>query len=286
MAQVTFTDLVKANQPSGTLWRGFAAPQQFGPLGSTQMGHSGNPAFGFYDDFLVWSPTTLVGPYAMLQTTTAWSKIADTAANKGILSAVMNSSAGDENILKWGSTLSAPFQLGDNDLVFECSVSVTDITASKWSFFAGLAAPASIVTDQLLVDTTGIPYDANYVGFLKTYADAGLVDGSYKAAGETRQDGATKTKLDSLHTFVAVGTTYVKLGFRYRAHPKTVEWFVDGVRAGTNAAPARLTATEIDASTFPDEAADFMAPYVGIKDIAGDQACTLNVDWWACAQYL
>ena len=255
------------------------------PTGSSFQTPSGNPAFGFFDDFLTFQPTTLQGPYALLATSTAWTLIADTAASKGIASAVMNSSAGDENILKWGGTSTAPFQLGGKDLVFECRVALTDITASKNSFFCGLAAPASIVTDQLLVDTTGIPFDANYVGFLKTYADAGLVDGSYKAAGATRQDGATKTKLDTLHTFVASGTTYVKLGFRYRSNPRTVEWFVDGVLGGTSAAPARLTASEVAASTFPGEDADFMAPFIGIKDIAGDQACTLNIDWWACAQY-
>ena len=287
MAQITFTELAKANSPSGTLWRGFAAPEQFGPWGSTQFSQSGNPAFGFYDDFLAYSKTTLVGPYAILETSTAWSKIADTAANKGILSAVMNSSAEDENILKWGSALSAPFQFGGNDLVFECSVALSDITASKNSFFCGLASAASITTDQLLVDTTGIPYATqDYVGFLKTYADAGLVDGSYLESGSTRQDGATKTKLDSLHTFEASATTYVKLGFRYRAHPKKVEWFVDGTLAGTASAPAMITAAEIDASTFPNAATSFFAPYVGIKDTAGDQACTLNVDWWACAQLL
>lgn len=271
---------------SPRVWRGFGAPTNLNPTGSSFQTPSGNPAFGFFDDFLTFQPTTLQGPYALLATTTAWTLIADTAASKGIASAVMNSSAGDENILKWGGTSTAPFQLGTKDLAFECRVAITDITASKNSFFCGLASAASITTDLLLVDTTGIPYASqNYVGFLKTYADAGLVDGSYLASGATRQDGATKTKLDSLHTFEASGTTYVKLGFRYRAHPRSVEWYVDGVMPGGQTAPAKLTATEVAASTFPNEDADFMAPFIGIKDVAGDQACTLNIDWWACAQY-
>ncbi len=270
---------------SPLLWRGFGAPTNLNPTGSSFQTPSGNPAFGFFDDFLTFQPTTLQGPYALLATTTAWTLIADTAASKGIASAVMNSNAGDENILKWGGTSTAPFQLGTKDLVFECRVAVTDITASKWSLFAGLAAPASIVTDQLLVDTTGIPYAANHVGFLKTYADAGLVDGAYKAGASAQQSGATKTKLDSLHTFAASGTTYVKLGFRYRAHPRSVEWYVNGVMPGGVMAPAKLTSSEVAASTFPGADADFMAPFIGIKDIAGDQACTLNIDWWACAQY-
>ena len=52
---------------------------------------------------------------------------------------------------------------------------------------------------------------------------------------------------------------------------------------GGNIAPARLTASEIDAATFPDDA--FLAPIIGIKDQAGDTALNVQIDWWACAQY-
>jgi hypothetical protein len=44
-----------------------------------------------------------------------------------------------------------------------------------------------------------------------------------------------------------------------------------------------LTASELDAATFPDDA--FLAPIIGIKDIAGNAALTINMDWVACAQY-
>ena len=75
-----------------------------------------------------------------------------------------------------------------------------------------------------------------------------------------------------------------RLGFRYRAHPKTVEWYVNNALPGGNITPARLTTSEVDAATFPDDV--FMAPIIGIKDEAGDAALNLKMDWWGAAQYL
>ena len=95
------------------------------------------------------------------------------------------------------------------------------------------------------------------------------------------KENAVKTKLDSLHT--AVADTYVKLGFRYRAYPKTVEYYVNGVMPGGTIAPARLTQSEVGAATFPTSSVP-MAPVIGIKDIAGNAALTLKLDWWGAAQ--
>lgn len=268
---------------SPKVWRGFAPPTAFTPNGSVATGASGNQAFGFFDDFLSFNETTLVGPYAILKGTgcTA-SKVADTAAAKGILSLALDGNAdNDECVLKWGSTSSAPFYLSGNDLAFECCLSVSAITASKWDIAVGLGQADMITTDLLFTDSD-ILADKNFVGFVKLYAEAGVFDGAYKADGQTYQDGATKTKLNALATFTASVTTYVKLGLRYRAHPKTIEWYVNGTMPGGQTAPAKLTATEIDAATFPDDA--FLAPIIGLKDGAGDTALNVQVDWWACAQ--
>ncbi|MCP3884493.1 MAG: hypothetical protein GY700_03265, partial [Propionibacteriaceae bacterium] len=137
-------------------------------------------------------------------------------------------------------------------------------------------------TNQLIADG-GALADQNFLGFVTLDAEGGDWDGAYKADGKTYQDGATKTKLNALATFTASATTYKKLGFRYRANPKTVEWYVDGALAG-GATTARLTGTECDADTFPDDV--FMAPIIG--NLAGDaspSAHVTNIDWWACAQY-
>lgn len=268
---------------SPKLWRGFAEPNTMNPSGSSYNGPSGNPAFGFFDDFHTFNATTLVGPYANLLTAGCLAALgADTATEKGVLSlSVDGNAANDEAVLKWGGTLSAPFKLADKDLAFECRLAVSAITAAKWSVAVGLGQADMITTDTLFVDTTGALADKNFLGFNKLLAEAGVFDGAYKANGQTYQNGATKTKLDALHT--AVAATYVKLGFRYRANPKTVDFYVNGAVPGGNIRPARLTATEIAAATFPSTS--FLAPFIGIKDIAGNAALTVSVDWWACAQY-
>lgn len=268
---------------SPRVWRGFAAPTAFGPYGGVAVGGSGNPAFGFFDDFLAFDETTLVGPYANLVTAAGTlAKVADTSAAKGLLSfTLVGDTAEDETILKWGSTLSAPFLLADNDLAFECCLSMSAITAAKWNIGVGLGQADMITTDLFFTDAD-ILADKNFCGFIKLAGEAGVFDGAYKADGQTYQDGATKTKLNALSTFTASVTTYVKLGMRYRAHPKTLEWYVDGAALST-IAPAKLTATEIDAATFPDDVQ--LAPIIGIKDSAGDTALNVQVDWVACAQY-
>lgn len=268
---------------SPKLWRGFGAPTNMGPSGSSYQTPSGNTVFGFFDDFHTFNATSLVGNYANLLGTGCTAALAaDTATEKGVLALSLDgNAANDEAVLKWGGTLSAPFKLADNDLVFECRLAVSAITAAKFSWAVGLGQADMITTDLLFVDTTAALADKNFLGFVKLAAEGAAVDGSYKADGQTYQNGATKTKLDSLATMVA--NTYVKLGFRYRAHPKTLEWYVNGSMPGGATSPARLTATEIDAATFPDDV--FLAPIIGVKDVAGDTALSIKLDWWACAQY-
>lgn len=281
---ITYDELNIGYLPSGRLWRGFAPPTSFGPLGTTNISQSGNPCFGFYDNFHSFQASTLEGPYRILEGTGCTvEQIADTTTEKGLVQlAVDGNAANDEAVLQWGRGLGAPFLLANNDLVFEARLAVSAITAAKWSWGVGLGEVSMGATDGLFVDTTAALADKNFLGFNKLLAETAAVDAAYKADGQTYQNGATKTKLDSLATMVA--TTYVKLGFRYRAMPKMVEFYVNGVLAGTGAAPARLTSSEIDAATFPDDV--LLAPIIGIKDIAGDAALTIKMDWWACAQML
>ena len=271
---------------SPRLWRGFAPPTAFGPLGGSQTGASGNPAFGFFDDFLTFNETTLVGPYAHLNDGGTVAKAADTADAKGVLSLASEADAGgDVTTVKWGSTLSAPFKLTGNDLAFECRMSINNITTLKNNIFVGLAEADAIGNDGLITDSDALA-DNNLLGFVRLSAETTNIDACYKADGQTAQDGSTKTKLldliPSADVFTADNTNYVKLGFRFRAHPKTVEWYVNGVLPGGHIAPAKLTATEIDAATFPDDV--FLAPFIGFQTVDAN-ALTVNLDWWACAQF-
>jgi hypothetical protein len=260
------------------------------PTGSSWITPSGNPAFGFFDNFFTVPTTTLISPYLkLIGAGCTVEQIVDTATEKGIMQlAIDGNAANDETVLQWGRGIAAPFFFSDKDLVFEARFSVSAITAAKWSIWTGLALADSTngagITDKMFVDTTGVLATTFAgVGFQHLSANGATWDGSYKAASQTAQDGSTKTKLLSLNT--AVASTYYRLGFRYRAYPKTVEYYVNGTMPGGFTAPARLTATEIAAATFPVSTIP-MAPVIGIKDIGGDTALNLKMDWWACAQML
>lgn len=274
---------------SPRLWRGFGAPSNMNPSGSSYQSPSGNPVFGFFDDFFTFQASTLEGPYLILETDGGMviEQIADTDERKGIVAIDSDATgANDEGVIQWGRGRCAPFKLANNDLCFEACLSVDVITAADYSIALGLAEVGDGATDALFADASGSACalaDTNFLGFVKLTAEGADWDGAYRADGQTYQDGATKTKLNALATFTASGTTYKKLGFRYRANPKTIEWYVDGVLAGTSSAPARLTASEIDAATFPDDV--FLAPILALKiAVASSVAIQINMDWWACAQ--
>lgn len=270
--------------PSGSLWRGFAPPTSMSPYGGT-YDNSGNPCFGFFDNFFAVPTTTLISPYLKLAAAGCTvEQIASTSTEKGILQLALDGNTdNDEAVLQWGRGIEAPFLLADKDLVFECRFAISAITAAKWDIGVGLGNVGMGATDKFFVDTvSSLATDADFLGFVHLSQEGAAIDGAYKAASNTYQDGATKTKLNALHT--AVAATYVKLGFRYRANPKTVEWYVNNSMPGGKITPARLTATEIDAATFPDSV--LLAPIVALKDQAGDTALTLKMDWWGCAQML
>jgi hypothetical protein len=282
MTLLTFDDF-DSRLLSGRLWAGFAPPSSMGPLGTIWQTPSGNPAFGFFDNFHSFQASTLEGPYLILETSGCTvEQIADTANEKGLVQLAIDGNAdNDEAVLQWGRGLGAPFKLAGTDLVFEARFTVTDITAAKHDFAVGLGEVGMGATDVLFTDSDVIA-DKNFCGFVKLVAEGAALDAAFKADGQTYQDGATKTKLNALATFVA--GTYVKVGFRYHAHPKKLEFFVNNVLPGGHITPARLTASEIDAATFPDDV--FLAPIIGIKDKAGDTVQSVKLDWWACAQLL
>jgi len=279
---LTFDDF-DSRLPSGRLWRSFAPPASMGPLGTHWTTPSGNPAFGFFDNFHSFQASTLEGPYLILESAGCTvEQIADTATEKGLVQLALDGNAdNDEAVLQWGRGLAAPFKLADKDLVFEARFSLSAITAAKWDIGLGLGEVSMGATDGLFTDG-GALADKNFLGLVHLAAEGAAFHGAYKADGQTYQDGATKTKLNDIATCVA--NTYIRMGFRFRAHPKKVEWFVDGVLPGGNLAPARLTAAEIDAATFPGDV--LLAPIIGAKAQSADTALNLKLDWWGAAQLL
>ena len=261
--------------PSQAVWAGVPLDQILG-WGDRNVG------FGFFDDFEHFCPTTLVGPYKFLATDGGITQlqIADTAEGtagaRGAMTITFDAGAAyDEGFIQRGCGLSAPYKF-DHDLCFEARFKVSAITAAKWSLFLGLTEVGGIGTNHIFADA-GTIADYNMVGFCHLVAEGAAWDGSYKADGQTHQLGSTKTKLDTLHTMVA--DTYVKLGFRYTHSPRTLDWFVDGVKDPD----ATLTQAELDAATFPDDV--FMAPIFGAIDVV-QTALVMTLDWWGCVQLL
>lgn len=281
---ITFDELNIPYLPSGRLWRGFAPPTSFSPTGAATISQSGNPAFGMYDNFHSFHATTLEGPYrTATQLATTLAQIADTSTEKGMVQLALATAAADaEASLQWGRGLSTPFQLSGGDLVFEARVSAQTITANVQSWAIGLGAAGTGVADGLLADTGGALADTSFIGFHKLNAAAGSISATYRNSGQAVQNGSTNTRLLNLVT--PASNAWVKLGFRYRVVPQTVEWFVNGVLAGTTAAPARLTASQISSTLFPSTA--LLTPVVAIKATAASAVGTLRLDWWACAQNL
>ena len=280
---VSFDELNKQYLPSGRLWKGFAPPLALGPAGSMCLDQSGNPAFGFFDHFTSFQASTLEGPYLILEGTgCSVEQVASSADTKGVVRLAIDGNAdNDEVVLQHGRGLDAQFKLADNDLVFEACFSLSAVTAAKWDFAVGLGEVGMGASDALFTDG-GALADKNFCGFVKLAAESTALDAAYKADGQTYQNGATKTKLDSLATLAA--DTMVKVGFRYQAHPRLLEFYVDNALPGGNVTPARLLKSELDAATFPDDV--FLAPIIGAKDQAGDTALNVDLDWWSCAQYL
>lgn len=141
-----------------------------------------------------------------------------------------------------------------------------------------------------------------------TGGSGGLVDGSVSgsagffsgmgniggAGGNV--SGATGAVVASAGSVTGPGTigTYVpnwiNLGFRYRASPGTLSWYINGVEwVPARLGPATLNniqslvGTSSSAYTFPN--ATFMSPTFAIKNTSGTAAALdVWIDWMACAQ--
>jgi len=272
---VTFSEM-STRGLSPKLWGKFAPP-----IGNSfQSTASGNPAFGFFDDFLWKAATTLYDGYFALLTGTGtylriatdWNPAAPTTTGIGLWQ-MLNTADNDEAILAYGNALDAPFKLNNSDLVFECRLKCATVAVSQYGLFVGLAELGSQATTKVINASNAIDNTYDLCGFQKLYGETTAVDAMYQVGGVTKVDGAVTTKLDSIATLVA--STYIKLGFRYLHNAHTLEWFVDGEKK------AALTPTEIEAANFPED--NFLTPTIVLASGGSDDYTTV-VDWWACAQ--
>lgn len=295
MTMLTYSELNSNRLFSPKLWRGLAPPTT-----GVFTTPSGNPAIGVFDDFVGFGGvlSTNAGVYQSgvnryISYQTASSLITNVAlaaastAPTSIGAIILQPPAGitdnDQNTLQWGGHELTPYGCFpfsvmpgvSKDLVFECRVKVNTIADSIGDFFIGLAGAAGVAVSASAVPITQtastMATTVDHLGFHKLSGDGDKFDLSYE-----RASGTVATKAD-VATLVA--DTYIKVGFRYSGHNKTVSIFVDGAEV----VASRVSATITGATPWPT---DYMAPVIATMQVDGTTALTPTVDWYACAQYI
>jgi len=287
MTQLTYSELDWRGL-SPKLWSGFAPPVG----GQFTSSVSGNPAFGFYDDFLSYGGTSLDQGYYILGTGTGTCLPSDTnldtstAAQKlatglGIVN-FLATADNDEAIMAWGGSASgADFKLdtsvGYGDLVFECRVLSDILLANDWAWFIGLIESGGQATTKCFDNGQDPASTHDQLGFLKLMAGTTGVHTYCKNQATADQGDST----NAVHTNVA--SQYVKLGFKWDSAADKVTFWVNGTKKASTWDLDKKTLTAALADCFPDD--NYMTPIICVvTDQATDM--TMKVDWWACAQYL
>jgi len=196
-------------------------------------------------------------------------------------------------------------------LLFECRVAVGSITTAKRDCFIGLCdntSPASQATNLIIASTTNTLATTNgLIGFhfrsTTNPTDVGL---AFNVAAGTVQ---YPTNLQTLSTTVVgsalaaysdtnnVAKGFVKLGFVFDPTAGNVSKIITSASSGQTAgnlakpmlqvfvngqaAPAFLTATNIQAATFPS---NWMAPAISYKTRSATAPGDFYVDWIRVAQ--
>ena len=277
MANITYEE-TSGIGPSARLWKKINLPSGSGFFRTTG---EGNPAIGFYDDFLRFSETTLTDGYIHLQSGSGTVvQGTSTATAPGIIT-LLSTADNDEPVIQLGNGLDVGAFRLQKDFVFEARVKVNAaaIAVDDHSYFIGMAtggAAGAAITNLLFTTGDAIYAACNLVGFQHLDGESTALDAMYQASGQTKVDGAVDTDLDTVHTLVA--DTWVKLGFRFTAaKPRKLEWFVDGAEV------CQIEETAVSAAAFPDADTAFMQPTIGMRGADSSNA-TISVDWWACAQ--
>lgn len=262
------------------VWRGFAAPSGMSAVGGCFDTGSGNPAFGFFDDFMFHDTTSGDGYGKLLANSPTIAQISSESGAPGIVRFTLDAD-NEEAVLQGGNILDVGPYRFQKDLAFECRVRVDAeaIVAGDHGYFLGLAngGASGAASTGVLFTGSDVLGATDVVGFQHLGPESTALDAVYLVSGGTVIDGSQNTDLNAIHTLVAA--TWVKLGFRFRAtRPRKLEWYVDGLLV------CSIGETAIAASAFPDADADFMQPTIGIRGLDAT-SMTLDVDWWATAQY-
>jgi hypothetical protein len=296
MTMLSYSELHSNRLFSPKLWRGLAPPLTSGPFTAP----SGNPAIGVFDDFIGFGGTLStntgsyysgVNRYISYQTAStlltnvalAAASTAPTSVGAIIFQPTSGVADNDQITLQWGGHELTPYGCFpfsvmpgvSKDLVFECRLKVNSIADSIGDIFIGLGGAAGVALSASAVPITQtastLATTVDLLGFHKLSGDGDKMDLAYE-----RASGTVATKAD-VATLVA--DTYIKLGFRYSGHSKTVSIFVDGAEVVASRIAASVTA----ATPWPT---DYLTPVIATMQVDGTTGMTPTVDWYACAQYL
>lgn len=295
MTMLTWNELNSDRLFSPKLWRGLSPPAT-----GFFTTPSGNPAIGVFDDFVGFGGTlsTNTGSYysgvnryiayqtaSSLITNVAFAAAATAPTSIGAI--IVQPPAGitdnDQNTLQWGGHELTPFGSFpfsvmpgvSKDLVFETRFKVNDISDTIGDIFIGLAGAAGVALSASAVPITQtastMATTVDHLGFHKLSGDGDKLDLSYERAG-----GTVATKAD-VATLVA--DTYIKVGYRFSGHNKTVSIFVNGAEVTASRVAASITA----ATPWPN---DYLTPVIAVMQVDGTTAMKPTFDWYACAQYV
>lgn len=283
--QILFDEL-ETRLFSPKLWKGFAPPI----AGAFPYSASGNPVIGLFDDFLGFGKTTAaasnveryasngivyqgygddtaVETYAAVPTTTP----AVDENGPGVIAMQAHTTDNDISIIQAGGGTMMPFHVIPSrmqELVFECRLKVSAITASCSDIFIGLAGTGAAANNGVLVDDSASLASNNFLGFTRLATQGSAMSFKYQRVGGTE---GTKASVATL-----VADTYIKLGFRYHAARKQCSIWVDGEEVTASRVSSSVTA----ATPWPSLYMNFCAAI----NYQATAAHVMYIDWWACAQ--
>ena len=271
---------------SPKLWRGFAPPIG----GVFPFSASGVPIVGLFDDFvgfgkvapaasnverscsngityIGYGDDTAVETYAAVPSTTP----SVDANGPGVIAMQAHTSDNDISIIQAGGGTMMPFHVIPTlmkELVFECRIKLSAITASCSDIFIGLAGTGAAADSGVLANDSANLVSNNFLGFTRLATQGSALSFKYQRVGGTEGTKATVATL--------VADTYVKLGFRYHAARKQCSIWVNGAEVTAS----RIASTATTATPWPSLYMNFCAAI----NYQATAAHILYIDWWACAQ--
>ena len=269
----------------------------------------------FWDDFLMTGNTPSTSGGAYTGSLGQWSYFAtqlgvlgtDPNLEGGVI--LLSDGGNDDiNIALTSSAAGVGFQAGSTaytlyqPIWFECRVALGSVTTAKRDAFIGLTSIGAPATDNVTgASTNTLATAPSLFGFhfrsTSNPTDVGL---AFNVAGGTVQYPTNLQTLVNTVTGAALaaysaGTGFVKLGFLYmpyQSQPGGPAELITSASSGQTAgtlnralvrifvngmpAPAFLTATNVQASTFP---ASRMSPAIAYCSRSGTSAGGFYVDW-------